>query len=729
MAYYVNVDEGPQDPGLSQFTPSFGSSLVNTFASSVGGNLSYLGYQYGRNLYADSTEKLDNDTARQMVKESGVDLKIPDSGYTREALQQLIDRKHEQAAIEYNQARTPWSWYGSPIRGAVSLLGGLLDPINVAASFVPVLGEANAARLIAGAGNSVLARGAVRAGIGAAQGAAGMAVLEPALYGVHSQLQDDYGMADALKDIAFGGLLGGGLHSVGGALADALRTGPDPYARFTGMTTDEIRGVMDFQKAAQTGGDVVTAMQGLSEKQRRAAGLPPSMDTIMGGTSDVAPQAAPLDVPDVDAEQQIGRLDEQHQPTMRDMLGKARQLKPGYDQALNEIADEVGGKAITAPIKSASRAVDKTLTDYKGDPSRLKDLLRGTIEVDTPEQAMKVVDAIRQRFDVVDKGSRNLFAPDANPVDGYRDAKLNVSIDGHVAEIQVNMPEMLAAKSGPGHALYERRQAIERTVASKNRAYTAAELKEVARLNAEMRAIYEPAWTSATNRRNSLSEMRDPLRQTDSMGNGRGSEESNAAQPGEPPQNMATGTASTSKNSAPLGNDSGSFTGITSDSSIPDVAKAATDSVPANAADRVAQATPQQRELALRTAVADMAQGRAPDVADIFDPNATPDQLIARTQRQMEPDSLAVGDRAASDAAAAKVADAPKGDRLVQAEDLTAKSVDQMRQVADNLVQGGMSREKVDAILAELKPFDEAIADGEALAKAAQAAAICGIRQ
>ncbi|CAB4166451.1 hypothetical protein UFOVP843_30 [uncultured Caudovirales phage] len=96
-------------------------------------------------------------------------------------------------------------------RGATSLAVALLDPLNLAIGFIPVVGEARGAAIVASAG-STAGRVAARGAIGAANGAAGTAMLEPLNIVLDRQEHNDWHMSEALRDIAFGGLIGGGLH-------------------------------------------------------------------------------------------------------------------------------------------------------------------------------------------------------------------------------------------------------------------------------------------------------------------------------------------------------------------------------------------------------------------------------------------------------------------------------------------------------------------------------------
>jgi len=238
---------------------------------------------------------------------------------------------------------------------------------------------------------------------------------------------------------------------------------------------------------------------------------------------------------------------------LHELYDEAAARKPEFDRTVADVADAVGGVAKLAELTGGERTVGEVRVDYKGDPNQMKDILRAIVEVNDGRSAMLAVDALIDRFNVMERGRRNLLDPSIQPEDGYRDAKMNVLIDGHVAEVQVNLPEMLAAKK-IAHKPYEKREAIKRKAEEAGRDLTAKEQAAVDRLNAEMRAIYDPVWESIMSR-NAASEIGAPLRSADSEGNLRGGEVSQAAQnsPGTPAL-RDTGIPSTSKNSARGGN-------------------------------------------------------------------------------------------------------------------------------------------------------------------------------
>jgi hypothetical protein len=253
-------------------------------------------------------------------------------------------------------------------------------------------------------------------------------------------------------------------------------------------------------------------------------------------------------------DEHIAKLAPEQQGVMHDLYAQAAREKGGFDAALSAIAEDVGGKPMLASLKKPQKAVGKILEDYGGDASKIKDLLRGTVAVDSIEGAQQAVAQIFRNFDVLPSGRRNLFDPNTKPIDGYRDAKFNVRVNGHVAEIQVGIPEMLAVKDGEGHKLYDQRQDLERATAGRQR--TAAEQAQIDDLNARQRALYEPAWEAAKTRLNSASSTGAPLARAEAGLNTRGSDLSQAvAEKGEPGTLPSeTGIPSTSNSSTDAGN-------------------------------------------------------------------------------------------------------------------------------------------------------------------------------
>ncbi len=161
---------------------------------------------------------------------------------TDQAAAAIAQEHQDEVARQAIIARAPDSILaGATAQTVLGFATAALDPINIAASIVPVLGQARMASLLVNAG-SAAGRAGVRAGVGGAQGALGMALLEPLNYALSQREHIDWTMAHALQDIAFGTVLGGGLHMGGGAIADAW-TGKyrSPIGQLLENTSPELR--------------------------------------------------------------------------------------------------------------------------------------------------------------------------------------------------------------------------------------------------------------------------------------------------------------------------------------------------------------------------------------------------------------------------------------------------------------------------------------------------------
>ncbi|MFP5337514.1 MAG: hypothetical protein ACLGIW_03300 [Gammaproteobacteria bacterium] len=166
------------------------------------------------------TPLLTAEQARARIKEEGLDLTVEDTGIRAGALDILIERKREEVQRKLILDNAPASTI--PVQLLAGFGASLLDPINIASAFVPVVGEARYASMLANA-TSRAARLGVRARVGAVEGAVGAAMVEPLVLFASAQDQADYGAVDSLLNIAFGSAMGGGLHSVGGYISDVRR--------------------------------------------------------------------------------------------------------------------------------------------------------------------------------------------------------------------------------------------------------------------------------------------------------------------------------------------------------------------------------------------------------------------------------------------------------------------------------------------------------------------------
>ena len=115
-------------------------------------------------------------------------------------------------------------FYVGAAKLAVGIGTSFLDPINIGASFVPIYGQLRFARSIAKAKSmgvkSSKAFRNTRLKRGVAEGAVGATLIEPLVYGVAQRVQADYDIYDSFLNVAFGTVIGGGLHVGAGKLRD-----------------------------------------------------------------------------------------------------------------------------------------------------------------------------------------------------------------------------------------------------------------------------------------------------------------------------------------------------------------------------------------------------------------------------------------------------------------------------------------------------------------------------
>ena len=176
-----------------------------------------------RQAQVDAIPDTSIDDAKARVKQEGLekDIRLPDQPSIKSPvldlmIQEAHDRRDREAAI----ARGPDSFLSNALGSVTSMGVGMIDPVNAAAFSIPVLGEARVAGLVARAGDSMLARAGVKAGVGAVQGAAGTAILQPADWWLHTRDGQDYTFAQALQSVVMGAGIGCLAHSTIGAAGD-----------------------------------------------------------------------------------------------------------------------------------------------------------------------------------------------------------------------------------------------------------------------------------------------------------------------------------------------------------------------------------------------------------------------------------------------------------------------------------------------------------------------------
>lgn len=197
-------------------------------------------------------------------------------------------------------------------------------------------------------------------------------------------------------------------------------------------------------------------------------------------------------------DKEINKLPKDKRQEFKSMYEKAAANKDAFDDINTQIAKDLGGKAAIVPLKGMERAVEKITKSYNNDPSKIRDLLRTTIEVNSLKDVNSAVEKIKANYGEPAK-YRNLLDPNTESLggSGYRDINMVVEINGSYAEIQVNLPAMLEAKD-KGHKYYEEVRVIVENAEVEKRPLTADEQEKVNAANNEMKALYDAAWDSIT---------------------------------------------------------------------------------------------------------------------------------------------------------------------------------------------------------------------------------------
>lgn len=135
-------------------------------------------------------------------------------------------------------------------------------------------------------------------------------------------------------------------------------------------------------------------------------------------------------------------------PDLKNLYETAPQAKEHIDTLASSIADKHGGQVAKAELKSPERANLKLLGEKKGDAKSITDIARNTVVVPKNKVDLAVKDLLSQ------EGVHNLKeTAHTQDVLGYNGYKMNVKTpNGHVAEVQVNTPDMIYAKESAVNA-------------------------------------------------------------------------------------------------------------------------------------------------------------------------------------------------------------------------------------------------------------------------------------
>lgn len=212
--------------GLDIMPASFGEGFGAAFDDAMVRNpTATLGRMFRRGQFFPSSDEFGNEmpartpsrmlTAREANDQYGIDGHLKFDADIPEPIAQELKGLKQRELERQDAMRRAQSGIGTSL--SAGLVASLLDPLNVASAFVPVVGQARYAALAARYGTT-----GARAIVGGIEGAVGAALLEPiVLMGARAE-QADYDAIDSLTSIAFGTVLGSGLHMAGGAALDRM---------------------------------------------------------------------------------------------------------------------------------------------------------------------------------------------------------------------------------------------------------------------------------------------------------------------------------------------------------------------------------------------------------------------------------------------------------------------------------------------------------------------------
>lgn len=212
--------------GLDITPASFGEGFGASFDDAMTRNPTPTLMRAGNRLqYFPSTDEFGNEmpartpskmlTSREANEQYGIEGHLKFDADIPEPIAQELKGLKQRELERQETMRRAQAGLGTSL--TAGLVATMLDPLNVASAFIPVVGEARFAALAGRIGV-----GGARAVTGAVEGAVGAAILEPIVLAGARYEQADYDIVDSLANIAFGAGMGAGLHFAGGALKDRI---------------------------------------------------------------------------------------------------------------------------------------------------------------------------------------------------------------------------------------------------------------------------------------------------------------------------------------------------------------------------------------------------------------------------------------------------------------------------------------------------------------------------
>lgn len=160
---------------------------------------------------------------------------------------------------------------------------------------------------------------------------------------------------------------------------------------------------------------------------------------------------------------------------------------------LEEILRQPGGAVLLAPVKTQQRAEEKVEAEYDGDWTRLLDMVRGAVAVDTMEQIQGAIGTLNGLGAKYARMPKDRFREPLK--NGYRDYLVNYRLPGGmVCEVQFHLKPMLIARERAKMS-YDVARAIKASMEEEGRdEMTPAEAEACRRARKAAEHAYALAW-------------------------------------------------------------------------------------------------------------------------------------------------------------------------------------------------------------------------------------------
>lgn len=342
-----------------------------------------------------------------------------DRPVSREYAEIRAKQKREEIIRQDIIARGPKGIIPGSARFGTMLAGAAIDPLNVAAAFIPVVREARYAGMVARFGTT-----RARLVRGMTEGVIGNAAIEPVIYGLAKRQQMDYTLADAAINIGLGGILGGGLHLGAGKISDFVAS-RSPQVRETALRSS----VSQMAQGRRVDVEPVFRLdEGTAATRIAMEGQPTVRDFELSGLREVAPGHTMRTTTDAgvhtaivtDSEgRTVGRFEAEESPNQGFFVMKRQDVEPEArgqriaSQALAEMAQRaqarglrlVSDTSVSPEAARAYRALERRGAEVKTNEHTIGE---NTGNLVSPDVRTPVFEVISTPQDLVSRVSEAL---------------------------------------------------------------------------------------------------------------------------------------------------------------------------------------------------------------------------------------------------------------------------------------------------------------------------------